>query len=951
MSELAAVLVGVEKYTQPGWNIEGPSENVVKIANLLLEKQTDPKSMLIVVDPLDGFCSSVLDLEQKGVCVLKDTRYDNIQRVFQEKLEEFCPTATELLVYWNGHGCVSSGNRLCYCSDFTLSRNELVFNYSLKSAQLSRPPHHRFKKQILLADICSTYDRTVARQDDLPNEPALAVQELFYASREGEYAQASGLSFTGLIIEQLAEVDGRLDPEKFAERLERRCLEHELRSFRFSRKNHAAESEYNVVATSLAHRVASYTSEYLRGLDESLDVGSLVWGECDPTMRPPRGSLFHLDSQQVIFDQLLSRVERVARGQNQTFLITGSAGVGKSTVLRRIGRQLADTFIGEANGRGRLPIVLSLQSLNLNQDELSRLKESAEPMAEKLGKVLLKQYCRFFQFEENELLALLGSTSCVYILDSVDEFLSNHHPHFGIEDFRSLAGWLEGSSAVQSGVVVVGVRNSQPGFASLAKTVDRFEISPMSIEQAEHLFPETGVVVRGIPQSAMRQLLMTPLILSFVRPHASRIAFDSVHSIGYIVIECLRAMLEASELDEMANQRGVSLSSEDWVNALMFLGWRYFMDGRTQYNLTELRNELLKNRAEWIAFFEGHERRSDEVIVEAKNQCDRAFRILCEEGLFESAIRVRTILQSDPTRDENLLRFSHVQWRDVLAARCLSFIIKVECFEELLRQRYATTGQMMTLAGQFLSDFELTARIIGDVLKQAHQPGGAGATSTLLATMAQSQGPINGPAFSLVFGGLRQMPRLPKLFAISTFGMRALRDDPGVSAIIRREIRPMLERILDPDAPDDSDGILRSLAWCHLRLFEVNFDSEPPCGSWPGFVAQNEEIHTVKAIFHDPSGFPAITSREKSLQYAMSKVLSTVLTDEARPISVVHYLYYLTLAHVHGAAIAEVSADLHEVFAEASPIAYVLRTYEPLTQVRDLFERCRELFHGQEPPV
>ena len=199
-------------------------------------------------------------------------------------------------------------------------------------------------------------------------------------------------------------------------------------------------------------------------------------------------------TQAEVFNELLA-VSRTQHVRPVRAVVTGEAGVGKSTVLRSLARRLCnDVLTGDADAP--LAVFVPLYFTAINADRVTRA-----PDAVHRGRVLLEQVLEWWTEWVGSLTfggavtvewlrAKLKKEPVTLILDGVDEFLTNH-PALGVADFRHMLSHLSADYEQNHRLtILLGVRSAQPGLASFASDANRIhEVMRLTSEQAAQRFP------------------------------------------------------------------------------------------------------------------------------------------------------------------------------------------------------------------------------------------------------------------------------------------------------------------------------------------------------------------------------------------------------------------------------------------------------------------------------
>jgi hypothetical protein len=219
-----ALLVGIEKYDQPGWDVPGPCANAVAVARWLISTGIPPSNIHAFLDPMNGLVDDIALLQRAGVQVRCPADWVTIDTFSRTALPAGCPANSRLLVYWSGHGCTSrGGNRIFFCRDYVEKLPSRVFNGSNFLRSLRSPDYRCFAEQIFLADVCGVYSRSpISDLSEAPERQGDTRQLAYFATPEGKYAigpNGRGV-FTEAALNVLRQAGGWPDRHSFAQRLE-----------------------------------------------------------------------------------------------------------------------------------------------------------------------------------------------------------------------------------------------------------------------------------------------------------------------------------------------------------------------------------------------------------------------------------------------------------------------------------------------------------------------------------------------------------------------------------------------------------------------------------------------------------------------------------------------------------------------------------------------------------
>ncbi|MGF6844163.1 hypothetical protein QF001_008058 [Paraburkholderia youngii] len=225
MIHVRALVVGIDRYAQPTWDVSGPVTAALAVTRWLLHLR-DVELMLDVFLDEDAILDEGLSTAaaQNRFVLHRTTRRDEIDSFVRVKLSESAAVGTHLFVFWSGHGvtCEATDDRIFVCGDYCDRLPDRVFNAGNFLRMLRTATYSAYSSQLLLADVCGVYrcQRFIAHEHHKQTKrPQLA----FFATPSGEYAKSatSGGVFTETALKvfralerypfDLAQLDQRLD--------------------------------------------------------------------------------------------------------------------------------------------------------------------------------------------------------------------------------------------------------------------------------------------------------------------------------------------------------------------------------------------------------------------------------------------------------------------------------------------------------------------------------------------------------------------------------------------------------------------------------------------------------------------------------------------------------------------------------------------------------------------
>jgi serine/threonine protein kinase len=663
-------------------------------------------------------------------------------------------------------------------------------------------------------------------------------------------------------------------------------------------------------------------------------------GPGDPDRAEPTIATALAGAQSEIYETLRTLCEQTHE-RPPCVVVTGDAGVGKSTVLRRLTRKLSSDYLDTPDGDVSLPVFIPLYFVILDGERLQRLPDPRIPhKGELLLDLLLDWWCHWsgnvtYQdaVPRDWLERRLQSEPTVVILDGADEFLTNH-PALGPADVQMLLHHITTTYAQNSRLsIVLGVRSSQPSLLSMASGARYvYEILRLTPAQAETYFPAARDWVTGIHDAQVKGLLLTPLLLAHLDSRVSRPAPGHPATRTEILERVLLTIVEQSGLPRLLRPDHAPADAAQWVVALMLVAWRMFARLRGEIFVGTLRDEAREAIAAWERHLDhtGSRQQARHLLS--------SFALLCDAQTCDALVR-RTVLY--PTGHDEV-RFIHREWQDFLTSRYLAECVRWRYVDELGHRAF-TLPTFMT-AGELLGKLRIEVELVREVERRTQDTGQQLIHANFCALLGNSHTPMSGPAMELIFGDLARMAPLSRLVTIASFGNRVLNsapDDPSVVDLRRQLISAFIELARD----EAVDRFYRSQAWCYLKAIHAVSRTSVPEMPWPGLGEHAEDERAALELMCDLTKTPPeVAPRHRSLQIAWLQIQSMIVRAPHRPISAAHYLYTIVIARRHGVHIAEVSQELPAIFADDSFVARAYRDYALVPELWTIFERCRAIF-------
>jgi energy-coupling factor transporter ATP-binding protein EcfA2 len=647
-----------------------------------------------------------------------------------------------------------------------------------------------------------------------------------------------------------------------------------------------------------------------------------------------------IGSQQHILDTLRG-VVHAKSGSPELVVLTGPAGVGKSTVLRLLAGELCGDYLSKTSTVAPLPIFVPLQQIR--EEELKSFKYGGD--ASSLWSTLSTYWCCWATrlsggspFDYGWIEGRLRREPTVLILDGLDEFLQD----VGAVDFndfiemvRLLKARFSDNDALR---IVVGVRNSQLGYQRIAESRrEILEIKTLERAQAVDFVRETQGDSRGaileevlarIRDPALFELVYTPMILELIGPQLERLLAEPL-TMTLLLDTALRSILVGSSLPD---NRG-SPSIDDYLDLLSLIAWSFADESRGELSVVQLTADAGARFEVWRAY------------TERTGQVEDSKRLLGAFGLAQDqkvllAVLNRTVFL--PTREE-AYRFAHRLWEEHLAARYFASVIRFRHMRALVNRGYYTV--LFQQAAEHLASVPVTLEMVTEALKETKGNQDRFIIGNFGGFLANSSATIEGPAIRAILQAFSGMERVARHVFLGGLCYRASKAEDG--DVTARELLDALFDLLpefcSPGGPRSVDRVTASMCWCFLDELSQRHGRPRPTNPWPGLDGPDAELDGVLMVAGEQGGDWLVTAQHRSLQRAFVLVQYEVLRKESRKIGAVHYLFMICAAKKRRLHTADVAIALPEFLDEGKPVARAYVAPTSSDEVRTVFERCQEL--------
>ena len=595
-------------------------------------------------------------------------------------------------------------------------------------------------------------------------------------------------------------------------------------------------------------------------------------------------------------------------------VVTGGANVGKSVLARFLIRDFCLRYLRVSSKPEFLPLFFPMQLLPVDTSKVASVFQGN--MRLDAWNMLLKAWCEFAEdlisgersrrrlpglsIVSEWVLPHLHQSPCLLVFDSVDEFFDKHRNVIEVADLRRTIDAAisdpVGAGLNHSFRLVQFVRETLPDCETLAPPLFRFVLRPPTEVEANDMFPGLKGELERVPER-LRTVVISPLLLPTLARHLGEISDERLNSESAIYTEALLWLIRDSML--LANYPDVS--ERQFFDAIAAIAWDYYVTRDYVLPFRIIQSRLVARIQEWTHPAQGPTQQAQARRAQLSHLMSVVTATDVMQSLLQKTIFVK--VSDHPTLNSSrqmgyTYRIQHENWIQQLGAHYLTDCIRALQPTEL--SFGACTSYMFAMAGEILIDTDVTADVVTIFLgSQQKSPYVAG---NFISTFAGSEMRIDASAAALMVQNPAALPGIAQVVLVSGLGWRILRNsktDKGLENL-RRHVLPALHEILGAPEKVAACSVTRSLAWCILRqLGEKDVGPRPVL--WDGHIGEEDDV--AKGLVCDPTTSPpTITAAHRSLQRAFIEIQDTDKDDVARPISLVHYLYFLALAYkVNGA--------------------------------------------------
>ena len=246
MTNLYALIVGIEKYDLPNWNRSGPVAGAIEMAYWCNRIGMPFKNihMFLSINDQDAAWEKerkdqLAHFKKSGVKIVEDSKLDAIDTFWREKLPKIANGDSKLFVYWCGHGVTRSDrDRVFLHTDYNPRQlSGRVTSFNNFRATLATQAYHKFQEQLIVADVCGDFREQVSPNALPPANPVDRVtQHCYFATVDGQPTQIqNGIGqFTQSTLEVLSEYPAWPNLDELKNRMDETFRNGSLNPFKIS---------------------------------------------------------------------------------------------------------------------------------------------------------------------------------------------------------------------------------------------------------------------------------------------------------------------------------------------------------------------------------------------------------------------------------------------------------------------------------------------------------------------------------------------------------------------------------------------------------------------------------------------------------------------------------------------------------------------------------------------
>jgi len=649
-------------------------------------------------------------------------------------------------------------------------------------------------------------------------------------------------------------------------------------------------------------------------------------------------------TQAEIADMIIAAIAKTSDRPRQ-LVVTGAAGVGKSSVMRMIAWQLGLGYLSNPRKKDPIPLFIPLQQITAGQvDDTTYTWETLWQWWLDWGSSMFPELTWDPQWLEKN----FKKYGVAIILDGLDDFLHNHRAVSFSSIIKLLREAVSRYSDNPNFSIVIGVRNTIHGIERLVNDPkDVFEILRLSIAQAKDVYPSCKDWIDQVEDKELLDFMLTPLILTNYEPDPSCEISEGPANQAALLCQTMRTALVRSHLVGMQTNENHAIEIDHLCRSMMFIAWLFFHKARGEISTDILRKEAAQLHKRWEQFFERTSQDDENFFLEAimpiREEIILGFKLVQQPEICDALVQRTLFVPTGP----NSVRFMHRQWQEFLLGQYLAFCIRMHHFDEL--GFAAFHSRIYRIARESFGSRTVTEGCVQALFKNWRTHHNTYVTGNVIAFLTWTHTAIEPMALQLLLSEVAEFERLSRLVLLGGLGYRILTDQTNDVSLkdLRRALIPKLREFSDPESAPVDDPVACSLSWMYSKAFAEMFKLEHPANPWPkiGFD-DNETLKALPMVCTIQDGKFILDERARSLQVAFLVPIHEAFNDPKLAIRAVHYLYYLVVARKHDVHIVGLSQDLPALLAEDSTFQRIIESFHWVPELVELYRRC-QAFHNQ----
>jgi hypothetical protein len=246
MTNLYALIVGIEKYDLPNWSRSGPVAGAIEMAYWCNRIGMPFKNLYMFLSINDQDAAwekerkdQLAHFKKSGAKIVEDSKLDAIDTFWREKLPKIANGDSKLFVYWCGHGVTRPDrDRVFLHTDYNPRQlSGRVTSFNNFRATLATQAYHKFQEQLIVADVCGDFREQVSPNALPPANPVDRVtQHCYFATVDGQPTQIlNGIGqFTQSTLEVLSEYHAWPNLDELKNRMDETFRNGSLNPFKIS---------------------------------------------------------------------------------------------------------------------------------------------------------------------------------------------------------------------------------------------------------------------------------------------------------------------------------------------------------------------------------------------------------------------------------------------------------------------------------------------------------------------------------------------------------------------------------------------------------------------------------------------------------------------------------------------------------------------------------------------